>query len=404
MALSWMDASEIAAGLVLEGKIARNAVRPGIFASPYDDIVKTLIADPTVEADTLIEMYGTSTIASMLEAPKHLPDTKVQWVTVLERACNAFQAGADLEKIAKKLKLGEKVDLSSLTGMAGKVQAEQSTRMTLAKDITPRAAAFIESGWPPLDDHMKGLPETGLVVVGARPGTGKTWFALTLVYHFLTAHPDKYGIFFSAEMPSDELRERLNHMTRDGEPDEDVLSRLYIVDQVEDVEVVQNLSATVENLGIVIVDYADMIVKSFDEPAYTTLYLTLAKVAKSLRIPLILLSQLSGSYSGGLPRPQNIRYTRIAEAAAWMIFMLWNPSKDSYEDDGSAASLPVYNNRAYCIAWKSRGGFPMHPDDNPGAILIPFKGESWHPRQSQWFSLTRDDAPSPKRMSKKRSD
>jgi replicative DNA helicase len=297
--------------------------------------------------------------------------------------------------------MGEKVDLSQLTSMAAKVQSEQSTRMMLASEITPREAAFVETGWPPLDDHLNGLPETGLVVVGARPGTGKTWFALTIVYHFLKTHKEKFGIFFSAEMPADELRERLNHMGKDVDT---ILNRLWIVEDVGDAENIQNLSATIENLGIVVVDYTDMIVTGRDEPSYTDMYTILAKTAKQLRIPLILIAQLSGSYNGGIPRPQNLRYTRLAEALAWMILMLWNPAKDSYEDDGSSASLPVYNNQAYCIAWKSRGGFPIHPDDYPGAILIPFKGESWHPRQSKWFSLAKDDSPQPKRMGKKRSD
>lgn len=113
--------------------------------------------------------------------------------------------------------------------------------------------------------------------------------------------------------------------------------------------------------------------------------------AKQLHIPIILLSQLSYKYQGGLPHPDHLRYTSLAKALAWMIIMLYNPSSDFYEEDsGVADMLPIVEDKAYMILWKVRGGFRKHINDSPGAIQIAFRGDKgWGDKTSErsWYSL-----------------
>lgn len=404
MTLSWPDVSEIVGGLVIAGQIAENAVRPDQFSAPYNEVIKRY-KNGTRNVETLIEMFGLSAISPLLEAPKQLPQTQVNWTSLLENACAAYQAGVDLEKLAKKMKQGDPVDLTQLTSIAMKAQSGQSSQLIPASKVEARKAVFMPSGWQPIDEHLGGLPESGLVVVGARPKTGKTWWALTLCYHFLKHYPGKKVAFFSAEMLNDEIRERLDHMDKKAPLPDELLDRFLISDDAFNTETIINRCATVDDLGLVVVDFADMVVKEISEPEYTALYMLLAKLAKQQRIPVILLAQLSGSYQGGLPRPHMLRWTRLAEALAWMVLMLWNPAKDTFADDpDSDNSLPIIKDHAYCIAWMVRGGYPCHPDDNPGAICIPFKGESWHPSRSKWFSLTKEERTEKRRMSRSKQD
>jgi hypothetical protein len=111
--------------------------------------------------------------------------------------------------------------------------------------------------------------------------------------------------------------------------------------------------------------------------------------AKQLHCPIVALAQLSGNYQGGVPRPQYLRYTRLAEALAWQIIMLYNPSEDYFADDTDSDLLPIVDGFGYAICWKVRGGFRKHKGESPGAISIPFKGsKGWHPKdEGRWFSL-----------------
>lgn len=93
---------------------------------------------------------------------------------------------------------------------------------------------------------------------------------------------------------------------------------------------------------------------------------------------------------GGIPRPNDIRYTGLAEALGAMIIMLYNPSIDYFsEEDMENNSLTIREGTAYIVCWKVRAGFRMHRDDSPGAIQLQFRGDrGWRTNDAgRWFSL-----------------
>ena len=69
------------------------------------------------------------------------------------------------------------------------------------------ASLGVETGFPGMDDRLLGMRPGQMVVVGARPGVGKTSFALNLA---LNAAADGVAVaFFSLEMSKVEIAQRL---------------------------------------------------------------------------------------------------------------------------------------------------------------------------------------------------
>jgi replicative DNA helicase len=90
-------------------------------------------------------------------------------------------------------------------------------------------------------------------------------------------------------------------------------------------------------------------------------YLTLARAAKITGVPFILLSQLSRSYTGGMPEITHLRYTGMAEALSALILLLYNPSA-IFVSQSSGGALPRQAGKGYIIVGKSRYGhkYPGH--------------------------------------------
>ncbi len=384
---SWRDTSELVGGLVITGRISSNTVRPELFYPPIDEVIK-LYKSGTVGPEELSEMCGWTAISSLMEAAASINGTgsKLDWIKKLELSYANYTSGDELEKLGKKLKKGEQIDFSKLTTIAAKAQTGQSS-LVRASDIEPRETPFILSGYKPVDDHLGGHPAVGLLLIGGRPGTGKTTLLIRLVKSFLAQHPDKTVAVFSIEMLAEELRKRADEIV---EFTQDELERWIICDEPYTAEQIINKCATIDNLGFVGIDFADMmIIGESNEGKYTELYKNLALGSKSLRVPIALLAQFSGTYSGGVPKPEHFRWTRLAEALAWEIWTIWNPEKDYFAADEDL--LPIVDGKAYICVWKIRGGFRIHREDCPGAIQIPYKNDlGWHSTISKWFVMRTD--------------
>jgi replicative DNA helicase len=70
------------------------------------------------------------------------------------------------------------------------------------------AASMLGTGWPDLDRLIGGLAPGRLVLVGARPGVGKSVMGTNLALHF--AHHHQHAVLLSSmEMPESEVGQRL---------------------------------------------------------------------------------------------------------------------------------------------------------------------------------------------------
>jgi hypothetical protein len=386
----WLGNSEIVAGLVITKRLSINAVRPEIFFGEYRNMIKD-IKEGKAEPEYIIDKYGLDLFQGAVEAEKAVNGAgdMADWVKMLETSAVTYNVGGKLEKLGRKFRDGDEIDWPQVKDLLQKSQENIGTDFVPLADVESGKVNFILSGWHPFDIHIGGLPEAGLVVIGGNPGVGKTSTMVKISSSFAKEHKDKVVAVFSIEMMLKEIAGRFREITKLSK---DVEARILLDDIPVSPEEAINKASTIENLGLVIIDFADLMIKGeTNESTMAHIYRTLAIGAKQLRIPVILLSQLNRRYEGGIPRPHHIRYTSLVEALAWMLIMLYNPNRDFYEENDDK-TLPTIEDRAYVIAWKIRGGFRKHLEESPGGIQIPFRGDrGWSDKQGRWYSLAKYD-------------
>ncbi|OGH07426.1 MAG: hypothetical protein A2W22_03085 [Candidatus Levybacteria bacterium RBG_16_35_11] len=392
MPTSWEDSSEIVAGLLIMGKLSVNAVSESLFFPPYDEIIKQIKSGKS-EPEDLIETVGLNPVQASLEAAKSLNGLSgANWIRILENSALMYDAGTKMEKLGRKLQRGEEIDWSQMTSIAAKSQSNIGHAFTPLSEIEGGQIPFKPTGLVAIDEHLTGFPETGQVIVAAPPGTGKTTLLTAIASCWAKQHEQETVGIFTLEMIKKEIA---NRFSETSSLTEEQKSRILINDDPLIPEEVLNKSATIPHRGLILIDFADLLVRGeTTESAVAHIYRTFMLGAKALNCPVVLLSQLNRNYTGGIPRPYNIRYSGLAEALGWMILMLYNPSTDYFaeedtKDKDNKVILPIIENRAYIIAWKVRGGFRKHLEDSPGAIQIPFRGDKgWATKsKGQWFSL-----------------
>lgn len=389
MAVTWEDASAICTGLILQGRISKNAVRPEFFLSPFDGLIRQIQGGMDVgNREDLISAVGLYPIQYSLEAAQSLNGLgESDWVKILKTTATYYDAGIKLEKYGQRLQRGEPVDASKITYLTKLMERDSGADFTPLSEIKGNEIPYIKTGYPPIDTHLVGIPAVGLVVVGGSPGSGKTWFWITFSSHFAKQYPDKMVVLFSIEMMLEEVKSRYEVLDLPTE----VQDRILICQHPMTVEEIVGKAAGVENLGLIGIDFADLLIRGeTSEGSMSNIYRTLMLAAKELYCPIMLFAQLS-NYSGGLPRPNNLRWTRLAEALGWSVWMTYNPVQDWFsEEEAQNTGLPLVENSAFLLAWKMRGGFRKHLDDSPGAILIPFRGDRGWGSKSKWFSLRKE--------------
>ena len=385
---TWQDASEVVTGLILEKRLSLNAVRPELFFGEYKNLVQHM-KDGVTEPEDLILKSGLMPFNAALDAAKSLNGAGevADWVSILEQSAVGYNVGRKLEKLGRNFQNGDDVDWGQVKSLLSKSQEGIHTDFMPLSEVEGGQVNFIPSWWRPFDTHIGGYPEAGLIVMAGNPGVGKTTNMIKLASKFAETHLDKKVAVFSIEMLLKELAGRFREVTN---LDKSIEDRILLDDVPVSPEQAINKASTIDRLGLMIIDFADLMIKGdTTESAMAHIYRTLAIGAKQLRIPIILLAQLNRQYQGGIPRVRHIRYTSMAEALAWMIIMLYNPSNDFYADEDEAMEgLPIIEDRAYMVVWKVRGGFRKHKDDCPGAIQIPFRGDKgWSDKPGRWYSL-----------------
>jgi hypothetical protein len=386
---NWLENSEIVMGLVLTKRLSLNAIRPEIMFGEYRNMCKAM-KEGNVEPEYLIDRYGLDLFQRAVEAEKQVNGAgdMADWVKMLETSYSGYSTSIKLEKLSRKFREGEQ-DWAEVKSILRESQENISTDYVPLVQVESGKVRFIDSGWNPFDTHIGGYPEAGLIVMGGEAGVGKTSTMVKMASSFAKKHKDKVVAVHSIEMILKEIAGRFREIEK---LPESVESRIYLDDVPVSPEQAITKASTIENLGMVIIDFADLMIRGeTNESSMAHIYRELMIGAKSLRVPIILLSQLSYKYDGGIPRVHHLRYTSLAKALAWMIIMIYNPNTDYYEEK-DIQTLPAVENRSYVIVWKVRGGFRKHLNESPGAIQIPFKGnKGWHPKHGKWFSLAKYD-------------
>ncbi len=231
------------------------------------------------------------------------------------------------------------------------------------------------TGFTLLDSITSGLNKSDLIIIAARPGMGKTSFAMNIATN-VARRAEKDVVTFNLEMSKEQLATRIlstealvdSNSLRNGRISGDDWVRLatsagylstlplYIDDTAS--MTVQQMKAKlrrVKNLGLVIIDYLQLMESTSrsDNRVVVISEITrqLKVMAKELNVPVILLSQLSrGVESRTDKRPllSDLRESGSIEQDADIVLFLY---RDAYYNKESPRQ-----NISECIVAKNRHG------------------------------------------------
>ena len=229
------------------------------------------------------------------------------------------------------------------------------------------------TGFSALDRVLVGLGKSDLVLVGARPGMGKTSFAMNLA-SYAAESTKKAVCIFSLEMSAEQLVTRImssealidSYRLRSGElEDEDWNKLAHAAARLSDCQIliddtpgitVTGMKAKlrrVKNLGMVVIDYLGLmqsdrrIENRVQEVAEMSRGLKL--LAKELQIPIVCCAQLSrGPESRTDKRPMlsDLRDSGAIEQDADIVLFLYRDEYYKTEDEPqNTAEIIVAKNR-----------------------------------------------------------
>ena len=236
-------------------------------------------------------------------------------------------------------------------------------RLNVLKDGATEEVMGLKSGFSGLDQYIVGFGKSDLIIVGARPGVGKTAFVLNIATN-IAKRKKKAVAIFNLEMAADQLVQRIissealvdsqklrqgNLNTDDWEKIANATSELSETDILIDANpsiTVTSMKAKlrrIKNLGLVVVDYLQLMQSERkNDPSRVNQVGEISRglkiMAKELQVPVIVCAQLSRSTEKEHKKPMlsDLRESGSIEQDADMVMFL---SRDYYGDDPEKANL-----------------------------------------------------------------
>ncbi len=236
----------------------------------------------------------------------------------------------------------------------------------------------LETGYKSLDLILQGLQPSSMTIVGARPGTGKTAFALGILIH-VGAVVKRPALFFSLEMSRQELAERILASTaridssklRTGDLSDGDWNRAHDAFgylQSAKVFIDDNPALTVMDvrararrirqqngdLGVVIIDYLQLMSSrgrsENRQVEVSEMSRSLKILARELQCPVIALSQLSRKLEDRAdkrPMMSDLRESGSLEQDADVVLFIFRPEQygEVANDKKAEAEIIVGKNR-----------------------------------------------------------
>ncbi len=236
----------------------------------------------------------------------------------------------------------------------------------------------LETGYRSLDQILQGLQRSSMTIVGARPATGKTAFALGILIH-VGAVVNRPALFFSLEMSRQELAERILASTaridssklRTGDLSEADWNRAHEAFgylQSAKVFIDDNPALTIMDvrararrvkqqngdLGVVIIDYLQLMSSrgraENRQVEVSEMSRSLKILSRELECPIVALSQLSRKLEDRAdkrPMMSDLRESGSLEQDADVVLFLFRPEiyGEVSNDIKSDAEIIVAKNR-----------------------------------------------------------
>lgn len=324
--------------------------------------------------DALVDMFHETIHAG--NAFYYAKIVKDKWVlrnlisTSTEILNTAYSQSSDPGEI---LALAEK----SISGISitGNVRPEIFLRDSITKvisDLSDRAihkkSAGIPTGFYEIDAAIGGMEPGKLIIAAGRPGMGKSSFASNIAEHVAESH---HVLFISLEMEDTEISKRILsgrsgvsawHMKNGQLKDEQFAKianasnelaglKLIIADcpgaTMATIASMARHAKAKHDIGLLVIDYLQLITsdlaKSLSEyEKLTEISKSLKHLARSLKIPILCLSQLSRAVEkrdDKKPRMDDLRGSGSIEQDADIIMLIYRP--DYYKDDERPGEVDV---------------------------------------------------------------
>lgn len=218
----------------------------------------------------------------------------------------------------------------------------------------------LATGFHDLDGILAGLHKSNLIILAARPGTGKTAFALNVTQHIAVTGKKKVG-FFSLEMSKEELVDRLLVAQSDidawrlktGRLDQQDFLKLsdgmgvlaeadiFIDDtpglSISEMRTKARRLMMEHQIDFLVVDYLQLAsgrTKDNRVQEVAEISQGLKNIARELRIPVLALSQLSRAVESRgekVPQLSDLRESGSIEQDADVVLFLYRKDDDNRE-------------------------------------------------------------------------
>lgn len=297
---------------------------------------------------------------------------------------NALDSGKLLDSAEQRIyEIRQGREISGLTHIKSVIENETYDRLSKISDPETREDYIgIPCGIRELDRMITGLNKSDLIILGARPGMGKTSFALNIVRN-VAMNTGRTVCFFSLEMTRDQLAQRMlsseagikSEKLRTGELDDDEWTRLAQAGDAlskADIYFDETSSITVpemkaklrrmKKVDLVVIDYLGLMhsARQIDNRVQEISEITrnLKIMAKELKVPVIACAQLSrGTETKGKshkPALSDLRDSGSIEQDADIVLFLYREAY--YDNEKSDDEDRSDNSKAECIVAKNRHG------------------------------------------------
>lgn len=250
-------------------------------------------------------------------------------------------------------------------------------------NVDPDSMKGIPTGFGDLDRVLVGLGESDLVLVGARPGMGKTSFALNIASS-AARNTKKAVAVFSLEMSCEQLVQRMissealidSYVMRNGNLSGDDWKNLaHAASALSECDIwiddTTGISVTgmkaklrrLKNLGLVVIDYLQLMTadKQSDNRAQevSDISRNLKLLAKELHVPVICCAQLNRSTESRtekIPMLSDLRDSGAIEQDADIVMFLYRPEYYNDSKEAKGGTVEIQQNIAQVIVAKNRHG------------------------------------------------
>lgn len=351
--------------------ITENCVRKGVFES--QDAARTYLfklTDFSIEkssidsyADTLCEKY---LMRQLILASKDIYDLAV---------AGTEEPNHLLDYAEKKIyDIRNEKDIKGLTHIGPVVRDTLKELAYINQHPEEANKSGMSSGFPSLDRYIFGLKPSDLILIAARPGMGKTSFAMNIAVNAARINRDKKVAVFSLEMSREQLVARM--LSSEGRITSEQMKtgkieysqwrglnqaaemlnmvELYIDDTASiTIGEMKAKLRRMNNLGLVVIDYLQLMSSGRKDgnrvAEVSEITRNLKIMAKELNVPVITLSQLSrGPESRTDKRPllSDLRESGSIEQDADIVLFLY---RDAYytkaEENISSCECIIAKNR-----------------------------------------------------------